>query len=133
MVLKLNKNSMSTLKERLRKSNIKKMMVNLNRNIKRVLVSIFTKSVIQKTLFLESCSIQIIWFWGWWKDLFTFKRRHDGKLFAIRRFYTIPWSRCYDRDASTVAYMVGPINIHIWKSGKQLFLQGRRFDNSKIM
>ena len=27
-------------------------------------------------------------YWGWFKDLFTFKRRtYDGKLFAIRRLW----------------------------------------------
>lgn len=91
------------------------------------------KPVYSFTFFFETFTLEVVWFWGWWKDLFTFKRRYDDKLFAIRRFYKIPWSRCCDRDASTVAYMVGPVNIHIWKSGKQLFLQGRGFDNKKVL
>lgn len=32
--------------------------------------------------------IELRIYWGWFKDLFTFKRRtYDGKLFAIRRLW----------------------------------------------
>lgn len=88
---------------------------------------------LSKTLFFKNYAIEIVWFWGWFKDLVTFKRRtYDNKLFAIRRFYIIPWSMCSDRDAISKQITLGPINIHLWKSAKQLFLQNRGFDNSKL-
>lgn len=91
------------------------------------------KPVLSKTLFFENFAIEIVWFWGWFKDLVTFKRRtYDNKLFAIRRFYVLDWSREIDRDAITKSYHIGPVNIHVWKSGKQLFLQNRGFDNRKL-
>lgn len=91
------------------------------------------KPVISKTFFFTSFTLEVIWFWGWFKDLFMFRRRtYDNKLFAIRRFYIHGWHRVSDRDAICKSYMLGPINIDIWKSGKQLFLQGRGFDNSKL-
>lgn len=90
------------------------------------------KPVLSKTIFLKSYVIEIAWFWGWFKDLFTFRRRtKDNKLFAIRRFYVIPWSREVDRDAISKAYMLGPMDIHILKTGRMLFLQDRGFDNKK--
>ena len=91
------------------------------------------KPVLSKTFFFKNFTLEIVWFWGWFKDLVLFRRRtYDDKLYAIRRFYIESWHRVSDRDAITKMIMIGPLNIHLWKSGKQLFLQGRNFDNRKI-
>jgi hypothetical protein len=96
------------------------------------------KPVLSKTFFFKDYTIEIVWFWGWFKDLVTFKRRtYDGKLFAIRRIYVLhwisakSWNRCSDRDAIVKEIHIWPLNLTILKSGRQLFLQGRGFDNRK--
>ncbi len=91
------------------------------------------KPVSSKTFFFKNYTIEIVWFWGWFKDLVTFKRRTYGnnELFAIRRFSVIDWSRCFDKDAIYKEFHIWPLNLTIWKSGRQLFLQGRGFDNRK--
>lgn len=91
------------------------------------------KPVLSKTFFFENYAIEIVWFWGWFKDLIEFRRRtYDNKLFAIRRFYIQKWIRCSDRDAICKELHLWPLNFTIWKTGKQLFLQNRGFDNSKL-
>jgi hypothetical protein len=85
-----------------------------------------------KTLFFENSTLNITWYWGWFRHLFMFtKSTYDNKLFAIRRFYITKWERMPDRDASCKAYRLGPLDVEVWKSGKQLFLQSRGFDNRK--
>lgn len=40
-------------------------------------------------------SFELTIYWGWFKDLFQFKRR-DGKLFAIRRLWY--WNVAKDKE-----------------------------------